>query len=106
VTWSFYGGRLRLEGISEGDARLRVALDGGLPQVFPLPAGSWAVELPGGVGLHSAQVTVETGAVVLARIRVGRGGEAISPALSLGWLALLMGGIVGWSARSRLQARR
>jgi hypothetical protein len=103
VTWTFYGGRLRLEGTSEGDARLRVELDGGPPRAFRLPAGSWAVELPSGVGLHAAEVTVEAGTVVLARIRVGREGEAISPALSLGWLAGLIGGLLYRSVRWRPQ---
>ncbi|GBD09133.1 hypothetical protein HRbin22_01380 [Candidatus Thermoflexus japonica] len=106
VVWTFYGGRLRLEGASEGSARLRVEIDDSPPRFFSLSAGSWAVEVPVAVGIHSAQVTVEAGPVALARIRVGRGEEAIRPALGLGWLALLIGWAVRRGAGSRFQDRR
>ncbi len=106
VAWTFYGGRLRLEGTSEGPARLRVEIDGGLPRFFSLSAGGWTVELPLAVGVHSARVTVEAGPVALARIRVGRGEEAMPSALVLGWLALLIGWAVRRGTGSRFQDRR
>lgn len=105
VGWTFYGGRLRLEGTSEAGGRLRVEIDGGPPRFFALNAGSWSVELPLAVGVHAARVTVEAGPVALARIRVGRGGETLPPALGLGWLALVIGWALRRNARSRLQDR-
>lgn len=90
VRWAFYGGPLRLEGESEGEGRIRIALDGDAPREIALRAGPWALVWPVGAGWHTVRLTVEAGSVTLVRVQVARARGGDGWVVGVGWLALGM----------------
>lgn len=91
VSWTFYGGPLRLWGESETGGRIRVELDGDLLREFALRSGTWEVVLPGRTGWHTVRLEVEAGSITLSRIQVARSDGREGLVLGLGWLVLVLG---------------
>lgn len=100
VSWTVYGGTVRLAGESPTGGRIRVAQEGDVGQEISLRPGPWEIVLPGAGGWRTIRLEVAAGSVTLARIRVAP--PEASPGLSLawGWLALAFG-IGVWRAWGR-----